>query len=62
MECPHCVREYGVIQEIRRTNERLADQHDVFLSEVQADGFRAIASGFGRGVLNMSARVDSVAP
>ncbi|KAF7976736.1 hypothetical protein HWV62_5706 [Athelia sp. TMB] len=51
-ECPSCVRAHGVIQEIRRNNERMADQHDVFLSEVQDSGFMAVASGFGRGVLN----------
>lgn len=52
-ECPSCAREHGVIREIRRNNERLADQHDVFLSEVAEGGFDAIASGFSRGVLNM---------
>ncbi|KAH7908522.1 hypothetical protein BJ138DRAFT_1128397 [Hygrophoropsis aurantiaca] len=59
-ECPICVRQHGVIQEIRRNNERLADQHDLFLSEVQENGFRAIATGFGRGMLNMT-RVEDVA-
>jgi hypothetical protein len=53
-ECPNCAREHGVIREIRRNNERLADQHDLFLSEVQQDGFRAVAAAFSRGVLNMS--------
>ncbi|KAH7922180.1 hypothetical protein BV22DRAFT_1037818 [Leucogyrophana mollusca] len=59
-ECPICARQHGVIQEIRRNNERLADQHDLFLSEVRENGFRAIASGFGRGVLNMT-RLEDVA-
>ena len=53
-ECPNCAREYGVIREIRRNNERLANQHDVFLSEVQEGGFDAIAAAFGRGLLNLS--------
>jgi vacuolar protein sorting-associated protein 11 len=51
-ECPLCVRAHGVIQEIRRNNERLADQHDLFLAEVKENGFRAVAAAFGRGVLN----------
>jgi len=51
-ECPLCVRAHGVIQEIRRNNERLADQHDLFLSDVKENGFRAVAAAFGRGVLN----------
>ena len=46
-----------MIREIRRNNERLADQHDLFLSEVREGGFSALAAGFGRGTLNM-ARVD----
>ncbi|KAJ8454953.1 hypothetical protein ONZ45_g19107 [Pleurotus djamor] len=53
-ECPNCVREHGAIREIRRNNERLADQHDFFLSEVQEGGFSAVASGFGKGFLNMN--------
>ncbi|EGN95815.1 hypothetical protein SERLA73DRAFT_95423 [Serpula lacrymans var. lacrymans S7.3] len=53
-ECPTCARQHGVVQEIRRTNERLADQHDLFLSEVEENGFRAVAGGFSRGVLNMT--------
>ncbi|KAG6333301.1 hypothetical protein ID866_5788 [Astraeus odoratus] len=52
--CPLCARQHGVIQEIRRNNERLADQHELFLSEVRDNGFRAIASGFGRGWLNLA--------
>jgi hypothetical protein len=53
-ECPNCAREYGVIREIRINNARLADQHDVFLSEVHEGGFEAIAAAFGRGLLNPS--------
>ncbi|KAH6902717.1 vacuolar membrane protein [Coprinopsis sp. MPI-PUGE-AT-0042] len=53
-ECPTCVQEQSVIREIRRNNERLVDQHDVFLSEVQENGFEAIASAYGRGFLNMA--------
>lgn len=52
-ECPNCAREHGVIREIRRNNERLADQHDVFLAEVQEKGFEAVATAFNRGILNM---------
>ncbi|KAL4080725.1 hypothetical protein J3A83DRAFT_4423637 [Scleroderma citrinum] len=51
--CPLCARQHGVIQEIRRNNERLSDQHELFLSEVRENGFGAVASGFGRGWLNM---------
>lgn len=40
-------------------NERLADQHDVFLSDVRESGFEAVASAFGRGVMNMP-RVEDV--
>ncbi|KAL0946382.1 hypothetical protein HGRIS_012612 [Hohenbuehelia grisea] len=58
-ECPNCAREHGVIREIRRNNERLADQHDLFLSEVQEDGFAAVSSAFSRGVLN-TARTDEI--
>ena len=59
-ECPNCAREHGMIREIRRNNERLADQHDLFLSEVREGGFNALAAGFSRGTLNMS-RVDEPA-
>ncbi|KAH7890168.1 hypothetical protein F5I97DRAFT_645537 [Phlebopus sp. FC_14] len=52
--CPLCTRQHGVIQEIRRNNERLADQHELFLAEVKEGGFRAVASGFGRGWLEMN--------
>ncbi|KIM92146.1 hypothetical protein PILCRDRAFT_83432 [Piloderma croceum F 1598] len=52
-ECPNYAREHGIIREIRRNNECLADQHDLFLSEVQENGFSAVAAGFSRGVLNM---------
>lgn len=52
-ECPNCAREHGVIREIRRNNERLADQHDVFLAEVEERGFEAVAAGFNRGIMNM---------
>ncbi|KAG2070492.1 hypothetical protein BDR04DRAFT_1099977 [Suillus decipiens] len=59
-ECPLCVRQHGVIQEIRRNNERMADQHELFLADVQDNGFKAVASGFGKGVLNIT-RLDDVA-
>ncbi|OJT10151.1 Vacuolar protein sorting-associated protein 11 -like protein [Trametes pubescens] len=53
-ECPNCAREHGIIREIRRNNERLADQHELFLSEVREGGFDALSTGFSRGVLNLS--------
>ena len=49
-----------MIREIRRNNEKLADQHDVFLSEVQDGGFAAVATGFSRGIMNAS-RLENVA-
>jgi len=36
----------------------MADQHTVFLSEVQENGFAAIAAAFSRGALNMSRLED----
>ncbi|OCH92268.1 hypothetical protein OBBRIDRAFT_773774 [Obba rivulosa] len=57
-ECPQCARQHGVLREIRRNNARLADQHDVFLSEVREGGFGALAAGFGRGLLNVSRAED----
>jgi hypothetical protein len=54
------VREHGVIREIRRNNERLADQHDLFVSEVKEGGFGAVATAYSRGILNMS-RLEEVA-
>ncbi|KAF9235208.1 hypothetical protein BU15DRAFT_78221 [Melanogaster broomeanus] len=56
--CPICVRQHGVIQEIRRNNERLADQHDLFLADVKDNGFRAVAGGFGRGWLGVGGNVE----
>ena len=53
MECPICARSHGVIREIRRNNEQLAGQHDVFLSEVKENGFSAVANGFGRGWMKL---------
>jgi vacuolar protein sorting-associated protein 11 len=50
-----------VIRQIRRSNERTADQHDIFLADVQRDGFAAVAGAFSRGVLNMSKLEDSPA-
>lgn len=54
-ECPTCAQEHSVIREIRRNNECLADQHDVFLAEVKENGFEAIASAYSRGLLNVNA-------
>ncbi|CAA7271044.1 unnamed protein product [Cyclocybe aegerita] len=58
-ECPDCAREHAVIREIRQNNLSLADQHEVFLSEVQESGFETIALAYGRGVLN-APRVEEV--
>ncbi|QRV82816.1 Clathrin [Ceratobasidium sp. AG-Ba] len=52
IECPICARQHSVIREIRRTNERLADAHGVFTTNVQQNGFDAVAAGFGKGILN----------
>ncbi|KAG5725103.1 Vacuolar protein sorting-associated protein 11 like protein [Termitomyces sp. T112] len=57
-ECPTCAREHGVIREIRKNNERLADQHELFISEVQEAGFSTVAAAFGRGFLNMTRPLD----
>jgi len=53
-ECPNCARQHGMLREIRRNNERLAGQHDLFLSEVEEGGFNAVAGAFGRGVMRMT--------
>ncbi|EJD02144.1 uncharacterized protein FOMMEDRAFT_20927 [Fomitiporia mediterranea MF3/22] len=58
-ECPNCARSHGMVREIRRNNERLAGQHDVFASEVKEGGFSAVAAGFSRGLMKMT-RVDEV--
>lgn len=58
-ECPKCAQTHGVLREIRRNNERLAGQHDLFISEVKDGGFGAVAAGFGRDWMRM-ARSDEV--
>ncbi|KAK1224476.1 Vacuolar protein sorting-associated protein 11 [Marasmius sp. AFHP31] len=60
-ECPKCAREHGVIREIRRNNELLAGQHDVFVSEVQEGGYKAVAGAFSRGIFNSSRVEDTLA-
>jgi len=47
-----------MIREIRRNNEQLADQHDLFLSEVKENGFNAVASAFGRGAMRTQRSAD----
>lgn len=59
-ECPNCARQHGVIREIRRNNERLADQHELFLADVEESGFNAVASAFSRGLMGPP-RLDEVA-
>ncbi|KAG2058147.1 hypothetical protein BDR06DRAFT_968645 [Suillus hirtellus] len=51
---PLCVRQHGIIQKIRKNHEI---KHELFLADVQDDGFKAVAAGFGKGVLNMT-RLD----
>jgi hypothetical protein len=52
-ECPVCARQHSIIRQLRRDNERLAQQHDVFLAEVEDNGFSAIATAFSQGLLNV---------
>ena len=53
-ECILCARQQSVIREIRRGQTRLADRHDLFLSEVHEadDGFAVVAGAFGRGIMS----------
>lgn len=37
--------------------DKLVHQHDLFLGDVSERGFSAVASGFGRGVLNKTQEV-----
>lgn len=48
-----CAPAHGVIRENRIKNEKLAYQHDLFVSNVQDKGFEAVAVAFSRG-LSMS--------
>ncbi|PFH46708.1 hypothetical protein AMATHDRAFT_7477 [Amanita thiersii Skay4041] len=57
-ECPNCAREHSVIREIRRNNEQLAENHELFLSEVKEKGFEAVSAAFGRGVLNVGRTLE----
>lgn len=59
-ECPLCARNHSVIREIRRNQTRLADRHDLFLSEVHEadDGFAVVAGAFGRGVMGWKAEPE----
>jgi len=56
-ECPACARAHSTIREIRRANQMAADQHDLFLAEVQEaeDGFGATARMFSKGLLSLQA-------
>jgi len=38
-ECPLCAPAHGVIRDNRLNNEKLAHQHDHFVSDVQKKGF-----------------------
>lgn len=49
-ECPNCARDHGLIREIRRENKQFAAQHDLFMYNVEREGFSAIASAFSKGV------------
>jgi hypothetical protein len=55
-ECPSCARAHGVVRELRASNARLAGRHELFLADVREGGFTAVASAFGRGVLNEPAQ------
>ena len=52
-ECIICARQHSIVREVRRGQTRLADRHDLFLSEVHEadDGFSVIAGAFGRGIM-----------
>lgn len=52
-ECVMCARQHSIIREVRRNQTRLADRHDLFVSEVHDadDGFSVVAGAFGRGVM-----------
>lgn len=49
IECPNCARDHGLVREIRRDNDHFATQHDLFLYNVENEGFSAIAAAFSRG-------------
>jgi hypothetical protein len=51
-ECILCAGQHAMVREMRRNQTRLADRHDLFLSEVHAaeDGFAVVAGAFGRGL------------
>ena len=49
-ECPLCAPAHGVIRANRSNNEKLAYQHDRFVSSVQEKGSEAVAIGFSRGL------------
>lgn len=51
-ECPSCAAAHGVIWETRLNNEKLARLHDLFVSDVQDNGFEAIANAFSRGLVS----------
>ncbi|TDL21592.1 hypothetical protein BD410DRAFT_789710 [Rickenella mellea] len=53
-ECPTCAQSHGLIREIRSNNERLAGNHELFLSEVKENGFSAVAGAFSRGMMGMT--------
>ncbi|KAI5476765.1 vacuolar membrane protein, partial [Pseudohyphozyma bogoriensis] len=55
-QCPNCARTHGVIREIRKNNEALADDHELFLDEVREsdDGYAAIAAAFSKGLMSLA--------
>ena len=56
-ECIMCARQHSIIREVRRNQTRLADRHDLFVSEVHEadDGYGVVAGAFGRGVMGRKA-------
>lgn len=49
-ECPLCAPAHGVIRDNRLKNEKLAHQHDAFVSNVQKKGFEAVAIAYSWGL------------
>lgn len=45
-----CAPAHGVIRDNRLNNEKLAHQHDRFVSDVQKKGFDAVAIAYSRGL------------
>ncbi|PWN52887.1 hypothetical protein IE53DRAFT_239997 [Violaceomyces palustris] len=55
VECPSCARDFGRVQDIRRSNENLSNRHDLFISEIEEskDGFAAVANMYSKGLMGL---------